>query len=166
MRWLRSIVVAIISLVICSSCGVSKIADQISVEGLTSLELKGMTGLQIGARVANDSRFNIQMSEAEVTFYHNAKRAVTLTQVGDVVSSGESRSDIVTLWKISGVNPRSISSFIGLLKSRDIDDITISYTAQFSVKGLTRRISHENVKLQNFIAIFADSKKDQHDESK
>lgn len=166
MRWFRSIVVAIISLVICSSCGVSKIADQISVEGLTSLELKGMTGLQIGARVANDSRYNIQMSEAEVTFYHNEKRVVTLTQVGDVVSSAESRAEVMTLWKLSGVNPRSITSLIGQLKVRDIDDITLSYTAQFSVKGLKRRISHENVKLQNFIAIFADSKNDQQDESK
>ncbi|MFI3248329.1 MAG: hypothetical protein R3Y39_04290 [Rikenellaceae bacterium] len=155
MRLLKSILVAVLALAVCSSCGLSKIAQQVEVEGFSKLDLKGMTGLQAAARVTNDSRYDIQMSEAEVTLYHNAKRAVTLTQVGEAISTAETRADVETLWKISGVDPRSISSFVSLLSDRELENMTISYSAKFSVKGLNKRISQENVELQKFMAIFA-----------
>ncbi len=155
MKMLNKIVVLLVVVAICSSCGFSKLAEQIEVKGLTNFELKGMTGLMVDAIVVNDSRYNIEMSEADVTFYLDSKKMVRLEQVGEALSPAESRSEVSMLWRLSGVDPRAISSFVSLLTKDNYDDITISYTTRFSTKGLSKRISQENVELTKFMAIFA-----------
>ncbi|MFI3289797.1 MAG: hypothetical protein R3Y66_06635 [Rikenellaceae bacterium] len=155
MRALKSIIVAILTLVICSSCGVSNLSKKIEVQGLATLELKGMAGVKADVSVVNDSRHRIKMQEAEVTLYNNSQRVVVLTQVGETIIPAKSSEDLPTLWKISYINQRSIPTLMSSLGKKSFDGFSFDYTARFSTKGISRRISDENVDLQNFMAIFA-----------
>lgn len=159
MRILQKIFILFTVVAICSSCGFSKIAEQIEVKGVKNIELKGMTGLAVDAYVDNDSRYNIEMSEAVVELYHNSKKVVQMTQIGESLSPAQSQIYVPTVWRLSNINPRTIPSFVALLSKHDYDDITISYRARFSTKGLSKRISEENVDLTKFMAIFAKEEK-------
>ncbi len=155
MKSFKYLFFALVVAIACSSCGVRKIADQVEVTRIAGLSLKGTTGLQVDFGVVNLSKYDITMSEADVTLYHKGKRVVTLTQVGETTSSSMSRGEVRTLWKFSGFDPRSISTYMSMLGGRVYDEMTISYSVRFSAKGIGKRISQENVDLQKFMAIFA-----------
>lgn len=155
MKLFKSIIVALLAIVICSSCGFRKIPEQIDIKGFTTLDLKGMTGLRADAYIVNDSRHEITMREGEVTLFYEDRRAILLTQVGEATLPALSEGDVKTLWKISNVDARAIPTLLSLLRSRDFNELEISYSARFSTKGMSRTISQENVNLQNFMTIFA-----------
>lgn len=166
MKIFKKIFLVAIVAILCSSCGFSKIANQVEVKGISNFEMKGMTGLAFDAFIVNESPYNIEMSEAEVTLYQGSKKMVHLIQVGEGVSAKESRENVATLWRISSVDPRMISSFISRLSKRNFDDITISYTVRFSTKGVGRKFSQENIDLKKFIAIFAGDAKERDNDKK
>lgn len=155
MKALKYIFITLLVAIVCSSCGVRKIPEQVEVTQITGLSLKGLTGLQVDLGVANLSKYDITMSEAIVTLYHHEKRIVTLTQVGESTSKTMTRGEVETLWKISGIDPRSISSYMTLLGDKVYDEMSISYSAHFQANNIGKRISQENIDLRNFMAIFA-----------
>lgn len=155
MKSLKYIFITLVVAIMCSSCGVRKIAEQVEVTRIAGLSLKGTTGLKVDLGVVNLSKYDITMSEAVITLYHKDKCAVTLTQVGDALSQSMHREEVGTLWKISGFDPRSLSTYMSLLGDQVYYEMKISFSARFSTKGISKRISQENVDLQNFMAIFA-----------
>lgn len=152
----RLFTLMLVASVALTSCGLSTIDEKISLGGLESVELKGLTGLQIEVSVDNKSRYTLELDESVVEVLSAGRQVAKLTQVGSAVIHKKSDKTVKSIWRISGINPIAMLTTFSQIKSGKAEEFTVNYSTRVSTKGINKKFSQNDVDLTKFINTFAD----------
>lgn len=151
---LRIFLFALLATVALSSCGFSKLDEQVKFISVESVEMKGLTGLQLEINIANSSRHTVELKEGVVEILSEGRQVAKLTQIGSAVSHKRNTEAVESLWRISGLNPIAMISTLSRLTSGEDKTLRLNYSALLSASGLSTRISEQDVDITNFINTF------------
>lgn len=142
-----------------TSCGMANLAPikgLVEFEGVTNVELKGLSGIEITAKVKNNSEVELLLREGKITLRIDGSKAATLIQVGEIVSHPKSDEELMTLWRIEDIDPISMMALTARLMARDFTGMVASCSVYAQVDGAGTTISMRDIDLAQIMTIFAE----------
>ncbi len=151
--------IALVAIImITTSCGLAKFSDvarNLRFEEISSIQLKGFTGIEIKAAVSNDSSSRISMSDGVVTLYDGDSSIATLTQVGEASIEAESSGEVATIWKIEGIDPMALLRLTSRISRSEYENMSIGYSADLKADNRGKKVSGKRVDIAKILSTFA-----------
>lgn len=155
---IKAIKTLLVSLLLCtllSSCGLSRIGEQVEVKGVEEIGLKGFTALGLTIGYVNDSKYDLKLSDGVVDIFVDQRQIMTLRQADPITASRKSEGSIETLWRIEGANPLTMLAYSKRFMAKDFTGVTIDYSVELKANKLGKRFSGKDIDLTKFMTIFA-----------
>ncbi len=149
----KVIMVALMALLTtsCSLTKVAKIATQVKVGEITHVEIKGMTGVEVGIYISNNSPINITMRNASIDLKLKGVKLAHLVQVGEAVSKRRSTDIVKTVWQLEQVSPLNLLLLAAKISESDLRQMTIDYSAEMAADKTTRTLTGKDVDISKYV---------------
>ncbi|MFR9651578.1 MAG: hypothetical protein SNG35_06115 [Rikenellaceae bacterium] len=151
-------ILLLVLIVMTTSCGLAKFGDvarNVSLEQITSIQLKGFTGIEIKADVANDSSSIVAMESGVIELFEGDKVVATIVQVGRASIDAKSRGEVVTIWKLEGLDAMAMVRLAARISRSEYDDMTIGYSAELMADKRSKKVSGKRVDIAKILSTFA-----------
>ncbi len=145
-------------MIMTTSCGLAKFSDiarNAQFERITSIQLKGMTGIEVRAEVVNGSNSAIAMESGVVKLFDNDKAIATLTQVGSTSIEAKSSGEVRTIWRIEGIDPMALLTLAARLTRSEYEGLSIGYEAELIADKKRKKVSGKRIDVKEILATFA-----------
>ncbi len=155
---LKRYISLLVLIVMTTSCGLAKFSDvarNVEFDQITSIQLKGFTGVEIKAAVANNSSSNIAMEGGVVELFEGEKVVATLIQVGRASIDAKSEGEVSTLWKIEGMDAMAMLRLASKLTQSDYNGMSIGYSAELMADKRSKKVSGKRVDIAKILSTFA-----------
>ena len=155
-RTLAAIVAVVLSL---TSCGRS-LQRKVAVEALESVEMVGLSGVDINLRVRNDTRKNLSLDSCRVAF--RLPSGVLLRgELRGGASVGPRTTETARLrMKITSARITALPSLLGRLSRGDVSDVTVDLEAVARLGSHQRKIYAPGMSLSKILSNFGVSEKE------
>lgn len=140
-----------------TSCGLAKFSDvarNISFEQVVSIQLKGMTGLEIKAEVANNSSSRVAMESGVVELFDGETLVATLRQVGQAAIASKTQGVVETMWKIENIDAMSLLKLLSRISKSDYGSMSIGYTAELMADQKRKKVTGKRVDIEKILSTF------------
>lgn len=148
----------LVLIVMTTSCGLAKFSDvarNVELEQITSIQLKGFTGIEIKADVVNNSSSNIAMDGGIVELFEGEKVVATLTQVGRASIDSKCSGEVSTLWKIEGLDAMAMMRLVSRISQSQYEGMSIGYSADLMADKRVKKVSGRRVDIAKILSTFA-----------
>ncbi len=130
-----------------------KAARKVRIEAVEEFRLRGLTGAEMVLRIANDTRYNIELDQVELTLHYKENPAITLRLHESIEIDKRSTESIATRWKLKA------EGLAMMLVARDLyNDDSSQIRVSFRIEGhggpARIDIAQEKMLLSDFLSIF------------
>lgn len=155
---LKRYISLLVLIVMTTSCGLAKFSDvarNIEFDQITSIQLKGFTGIEIKAAVANNSSSVVAMESGVVELFEGEKVVATLTQVGRASIDAKSSGEVSTLWKIEGLDAMAMMRLVSKISQSQYEEMSVGYSAELMADQRRKKVSGKRVDIAKILSTFA-----------
>lgn len=153
----KRLLMVVALIIMTTSCGIAKFRDvarNIQFGEITSVEMKGLTGVQVSAEVGNASSSTVAMEQGVITLYDSDKVVATLRQVGVVESAPDSQGEVRSMWKIEGVEAFALLGLTVRIAQSQYDGMSVAYEAVLKVDDREKKVSGRRVDIEKILSTF------------
>ncbi|WP_295938273.1 hypothetical protein [uncultured Alistipes sp.] len=145
-----------------SSCrkAVEKARQNIRFEGIEKVERQGLTGVEIVARVMNNTGHKLVLETALLDVYYAGGRVASVILREPVEVQRRTHESFSSLWRIKISDPLAIYVMARKFQQNDISQIGVSFSVEGRGGPAPVRFSQEMMPLSEFLNIFGLSLQD------
>ncbi len=127
--------------------------QKIRIEAVEDFRLIGLTNAEMGLRIANDTRHNIKLNEAELTIHYKERPVITLQLQGGIKINKRTTETIATRWKLKA-EVLAIMLVARDIRNDDPSQIRVSFRIEGHSGLVGFDISQEKMPLSEFLPTF------------
>ncbi len=131
------------------------IEKKVKIVEVANVDMRGLSGVDIGIVVENDTRYTFTLEAANATLVENNNKLVTMQLFSPVVINKKSVDVVSTRWKFKDVNAMVMLSLGNrFLQGDDADNMFVNMSATVSCGPIKREISRNNIPISEILANF------------
>ncbi len=149
----------ILSLFLCvgmTSCrrAAEKAREQIRIEAVEAVEMRGFAGLDLVLRVRNDTGYKLKMEKVSFDLFLASKRVVGAALSEPVVIGRRSVGSHAMRWRVRVSDPFALHALLRRLGDNDLSEVAVSFAVKGRGGPKAINISRERVPLSEFLNTF------------
>ncbi len=155
---IKRLVTLLTIIIITTSCGMARFSDvarNLHFEEITSIQLKGFTGIEISAAVVNNSKSSVAMEGGVIELFDNEKSLMTLIQVGVVSMDANSGGVVSSMWRVEGADLMALMGIVSQVGKSNYEGLSIGYSATLTVDEKSKNVSGKRVDVAKILDTFA-----------
>lgn len=153
------ILLATLSLASCRKA-VEEAQRNIRFEGIEGIELQGLTGVEVVARVTNDSNYDLALETARLDIYYGQERVASILLREPVAVPRHTGGSISSRWSIRISDLLLLYEAVQKARQDDISRLAVSFSVAGRGGPAPVRFSREMMPLSDFLHIFGLSLQD------
>lgn len=159
MKRLVFIFLAAVGALLLGSCSeerqAAKLREKIRFEGIEQITPHGMSGVEVEVSVANDTRHNITLEEAQLTLSYNRSKVLMLQLRDEVMLPKRFDGTLKISTRMKVHDPLSAMFVLSRLGSGRLDDMSVTIDAKVKAGPVRKNIFVADMELQKFLSNFA-----------
>ncbi len=154
-RFLFLLLLLLLTLPMTSCRGIKeRMRQKVRFEGIEAIQPIGLTSLEIGLRIANETAYDLHLNSATATLYYKESRVGSMILKEAVVQPRRTTSTLATQWLLDLNNPLAALALISRLKQEGSNEATVSLQLEGKGGPMPLTISREKMPLSDFLNIF------------
>lgn len=157
--WMRQglpVAAALLAVMLLGSCSgaVERARRNIRFEGVESVEVHGLSSLELSLRATNDTRRNLRLREADFDLYWGGNRVARVVLMEEVTLPRRTTGCIATRWRVRVDDPLTFYVAARRIGRGDVDRATVSWHVRGRYGVASANLSQEKVPLSDFLRNF------------
>lgn len=151
--WTAGIVLLVLTLPSCRRTA-ERLREKIRLEAIESVRRQGLSGAEIVARVANDTRYELRLERATADIFYGADRVSRITLCEGVGLDPRTTALVTTRWRVRIDDLLALYALARRVQRRDLSEAFISFSAEGRGGPVPVEFSRERMPLSEFMRIF------------
>lgn len=150
---MRRVIFGLLLMLLAASCG-RNLEDKIGVEKLERIERHAWSGVDVTARVKNESSRALHLLSARVTLLYGGREVGSVVLREGVSVDKQTTQSVVTMWKFDITNPLALLVVAKKIDDKDYSQMTVSFAGEVGLGSMRKNINRKNIPLSNFMTTF------------
>jgi len=151
--WSVGIVLLVLTLPSCRRTA-ERLREKIRLEAIESVRRQGLSGAEIVARVANDTRYELQLERATADIFYGTSRVSRITLCEGVQLGPRTTASVTTRWRVRIDDLLALYALVRRVQRDDLSEAFISFSVEGRGGPVPVEFTRERMPLSEFMRIF------------